>query len=293
MKRIISLIVSIIMIISLAESVFAVLPLSGDIDNDGSITVADALVVLRISAGLSSYKDEDIAIYDLNKDGSVSVDDALIVLRDATGLERIVQPLIPVTASIGDTVVFGKYEQNNNDTDGKEDIEWTVIAKSDDKILLMSKYALDAVPFNDTLSEMTWKKSSIRAWLNDGFINNTFSDKEMECILDTKTKSDYNPKYNSNTVTTTTDKVFLLNYTEAGKYFDTDESRKCNPTSYAASKGVITDSENNCAWWLRTLGYDSTYATAVNTKGELASFGYNVDEIYVGLRPVMWVSIGK
>lgn len=291
MKKILFCIISVIIVCSLSANALAAIPFYGDADKDGSITVADALAVLRISAGLTGCSEDDLVALDINKDGSVSVDDALIVLRAATGLESINQPLIPANVDVGDTVTIGKYEQDNNNENGKEDIEWTVISKSSGKVLLISRYALDAVSFNSKLEETTWKKSTMRSWLNEGFIKEAFSNDELTYILDTKTKSDYNPKYNSNVITTTTDKVFLLTYTEAGKYFGTDESRKCIPTKYAISGGVTVNGDSNCIWWLRTLGYDTTYATVVNVYGELASFGYNVEEEYIALRPAMWISI--
>ena len=39
------------------------------------------------------------------------------------------------TPVVGDVVFFGSYEQNNDLSDGKEDIEWCVLAKEDGKML--------------------------------------------------------------------------------------------------------------------------------------------------------------
>lgn len=290
MKRIVAIIIAFAVALPLAAAVYAAPVMRGDVDGDGLVTVADALAALRISVKLVSPDSAVILAADVDRDGSVTADDALAILRCAAGLDNPAGLPVLADASVGDTVTFGKYEQDNDVSNGKEDIEWKVIAKSEGKILLISVYALDAVPFNGSLAEMTWKKSSLRAWLNDGFAADAFSDEETERILDTKTKSDYNPKYNSNTVTTTTDRVFLLNYTEAGKYFESDADRLCMPTEYALSKGVMTDSADCCAWWLRTLGYDSTYATAVNTKGQPASFGYSVEDGSIAVRPAMWIT---
>ena len=49
-------------------------------------TVADALDVLRVSAGLVEATDEVVEAYDLDFDGKVTVSDALIVLRIAAKL---------------------------------------------------------------------------------------------------------------------------------------------------------------------------------------------------------------
>ncbi len=53
----------------------------GDMDNDGEITVADALAILRIVAKLAVPEGEQNPIADINKDGVIAVDDALAVLR--------------------------------------------------------------------------------------------------------------------------------------------------------------------------------------------------------------------
>ena len=84
--------------------------------------------------------------------------------------------------SIGDTVTFGKYEQDiTYAQDGKEDIEWTVLDIQGDSYLLISKYGLDAKPFNFQQEEdsenpnyVTWETCSLREWLNNDFLNMAF-----------------------------------------------------------------------------------------------------------------------
>ncbi|MBR5942628.1 MAG: choice-of-anchor J domain-containing protein [Clostridia bacterium] len=63
--------------------------LKGDMDNDGEITVADALAALRIAAKLVAPTDEAVAIGDVDGDGSVTVADALKILRVAAKLADV------------------------------------------------------------------------------------------------------------------------------------------------------------------------------------------------------------
>ena len=49
---------------------------------------------------------------------------------------------------IGDYITFGSYEQDNDISNGKEDIEWLVLDREDNKILVISKYGLDAKQYN-------------------------------------------------------------------------------------------------------------------------------------------------
>lgn len=58
----------------------------GDFDNDGEITVADALAALRIAAKLVPEDAAYIAIGDVDNDGHVTVADALAILRVAAKL---------------------------------------------------------------------------------------------------------------------------------------------------------------------------------------------------------------
>ena len=58
----------------------------GDVDKDGSVTVADALSVLRVAAKLAQSTPDMIRFGDVDCDGSITVADALSVLRVAAKL---------------------------------------------------------------------------------------------------------------------------------------------------------------------------------------------------------------
>ena len=52
---------------------------------------------------------------------------------------------------IGDIVTYGNYEQDGFYSNGEETIEWIVIARDrDNHALLLSRYCLDALPYNAT-----------------------------------------------------------------------------------------------------------------------------------------------
>ena len=61
-------------------------PVAGDVDGDGEVTVADALLVLRVAAKLALPTKSTGASYDFDGDGDVTVADALSVLRIAAKL---------------------------------------------------------------------------------------------------------------------------------------------------------------------------------------------------------------
>lgn len=98
-------------------------------------------------------------------------------------------------AQVGDTVRFGSYEQDNDLNNGAEAIEWLVLDKQDGKLLLLSKDALDAKPYNEEDEDVTWETCTLRSWLNDTFYTTAFRQEEQGSIATTKVKNEDNPKY--------------------------------------------------------------------------------------------------
>ena len=60
--------------------------LPGDVNQDGSITAADALLAMRYAMGLIDLTPEQLELAEMNGDGTVTAADALIILRMAMGL---------------------------------------------------------------------------------------------------------------------------------------------------------------------------------------------------------------
>ena len=56
-----------------------------------------------------------------------------------------------IELNIGDIVTFGTYEQDNDSSNGQESIEWQVVDISDGKALLVSRYVLDNIEYNEKL----------------------------------------------------------------------------------------------------------------------------------------------
>ena len=199
---------------------------------------------------------------------------------------------------VGGTVFFGSYEQDNNESNGKENIEWLVLAKEGNKALLISKYALDCQKYNTLSTSVKWETCSLRKWMNGAFLSAAFSSEEQNSIISSLVTADKNP---SNALispgNTTTDKIFLLSITEVNKYFSSDEARKCAPTDYATAQGAyITDSyktggKATCWWWLRSPGHGSHFAANVNCGGSVKYAGYGVDYDDGAVRPALWITI--
>ena len=192
---------------------------------------------------------------------------------------------------IGDIVTFGRYEQDNDLTNGAEPIEWIVLDVQNGKSLLISRYALDCQPFNTTQTSVTWDRSTIRTWLNGEFLNDAFNSGSLACIKSTHVSATdgKNPTYNTNPGSSTEDKVFLLSINEARNYFSSNQARQCAPTAYAESQGCHANTDTGtCWWWLRSPGNSGNDAANVNNIGDTYYVGNDVSVSY-GVRPVIWV----
>ena len=177
-------------------------------------------------------------------------------------------------ANVGDMVKFGRYPQTADG--GVEDIEWQVLSVEGGKVLAISRYGLDAKPFDDDSND--WENSEIRDWLNGEFYEDSFNDDEKGIIE----FSDPG-------------KVFLLSNEEAEGYFDSDEDRKCVPTEYAKANGALVSEDGCCYWWLRSPYPDysnpdySKYVYFVNIYG-VVNF-YDVNRGDGSARPALWINL--
>lgn len=198
-------------------------------------------------------------------------------------------------AQVGDYVSFGSYEQDNDTSNGNEAIEWLVLDKKGSKMLVISKYALDAAPYNTKWIDVTWESCTLRSWLNGDFYNSAFSENEKAMIPKVTVTADKNPDYNTTPGINTEDHVFLLSIDEANKYFSNKAARMCSPTDYAKATGASTsnsytvDGKAACWWWLRSPGYRQSIAAHVSGDGWVNCYGSLVYIANECVRPALWI----
>ena len=175
-------------------------------------------------------------------------------------------------AQVGDKVEFGSYEQDGDTSNGKEPIEWRVLAVEGNRALVVSDKALDAHAFNsDTDKGNKWESSDLKTWLDNDFATQAFTDEDKKVIDGTPT---------------------LLSVDEANKYFKSDKDRICYPTKQAVKDGAWKSDDNGaCFWWLRSPGVDSFRAAIVYYGGYVYSDGINVDRTDDAVRPALWVNL--
>lgn len=189
-------------------------------------------------------------------------------------------------AKVGDYIIFGAYELDENKENGKEEIEWLVLAKEGNRSLVISRYALDERVYHKKYEHVTWKTCSLRKWLNKGFMKKAFSKKERAMIPTVKVELEEIDPYTSSVKSsgkTTKERVFLLGVTEAVEYFVTKEERMC--MKYPISNLM------HCDWPLRS-SYDE-YVIMVGASGDInASSDKNVTSKF-NIRPAMWIDWGS
>lgn len=202
--------------------------------------------------------------------------------------------LPPISTKVGDVIKYGKYEQDNNTSNGKEDIEWIVLEKENNRILVTSKYALDRQRYNETCTNVTWENCTLRTWLNSTFINDAFSSNEMSKIPTVTVIAEKNPEFETAVGSDTQDRVFLLSVSEANKYFTSYSLRQCEPTAYTVANGADVYGDNGkCWWWLRTPGARNTFAVEILYSGDVFAYGAVVSEDYYAVRPALWIDLNS
>ena len=192
------------------------------------------------------------------------------------------------SAKVGDTITFGAYEQDNNKVNGPEPIQWRVLAKENNRLLVISRYGLDCRQF-DVDAGRKWKGSDVRKWLNSDFISQAFDNEELARI---PTVDIFTPTtHNGTKGDTSQDRVFLLSTQEAERYFKSDADRLCKATAYTKKRGATTVDGDICWWWLRSPGTGEYSTVKIFTTGKIDYSGYNNNSLRGSIRPALWINL--
>ena len=246
------------------------------------ITVILPAVKLNKAKKLIDSGDYEAAFILLN---GMNYQDSKVVLNS---IRPEYEKILLSKAQVGSEVIFGTYEQDNNTSNGEEDIEWLVLEKDDNKALLISKYALDSQQYNKQFDAVTWEKCSLRKWLNENFLNAAFSEDEQAMLPGVTVSAD-----GAGSGRNTTDQVFLLSTKEANEYFSSDSERKCKGTEYCFEQGSYKNSDGICWWWLRSAGSNNRNAAGVDDDGSVSNGGGDVSSSGAAVRPAVWIDFGS
>lgn len=225
-----------------------------------TLLLIGAFVVYLVSKGDGGDTQSDISIEQSFDESS----------NDPPPVEVVVKETM-ADAEVGDAVVFGRFEQNGNTDDGAEPIEWIVLEKQDDKILLISRYALEKIAYNDDGSAAEFESSTLFAFLNGNFYDNAFNETERASLVGEDNK-----------------KVTMLDVEQAKKYYEYDSWRACAPSEMVNQSGARVEN-GACWWWLVDKGNIKDSASYVHFDGSIRTHGFATDYDLVAVRPVIWV----
>ncbi len=199
---------------------------------------------------------------------------------------------------VGDEIIFGEWEQDNNTSNGTEPIEWVILDIQGDRALVISHYGLVQCRYAFHSNGQTWVNSSIRDTLNHDFYDSAFTAGEKEAILITHVDENSgqndpdHPAAAGRTGEDTDDYIFILSYAEIMKYLPTPEERRCYVTLYIITHANYSEKRYaegyTCWYWLRNPAYKNN-AGAVDWDGTINACYMN--HVYGVARPCCWVDL--
>ena len=200
------------------------------------------------------------------------------------------EPVYSLPLRVNDVITLGNY--------GGQPVRWQVLAVEGTKALVISRYGLEGHCFHTNCAGQTWSNSSIRSWLNGGFLSQAFTAEEKAAILVSYVDESASQAYSSIPAKrfgdSTQDRMFLLSYKELVQYIPDSQMRQCVPTTHALSGGCNYSDKTYlygqpaCWWWLRTPAYNNN-ALVVSEKGVVDAC--MISNIYGVVRPAMWLDL--
>lgn len=167
-------------------------------------------------------------------------------------------------AKVGSTITFGSYEQDGNDSNGKEPIEWIIYEKSSDgrEASLVSKYVLDCVyASTGTYDNWDWVDMDLPQIISDRLVRN-LTQEERGYLRGEGRASSSKGQY-----------IYFFAHIP-GEY----EIEKYNaigrigfPTADVQSKVDVED--DKCKWlYITSRDYDKTCLGFVDSSGSLVDY---------------------
>lgn len=186
-------------------------------------------------------------------------------------------------AGFGDVIVFGSYEQDGDKSNGPEPLEWIVVHREGDRVLVVSRYSIYESYMNHTMwSGTTWEKCDLRKTLNGMFMTAAFEKSEAEMIAETEVETDGK---------TTKDRIFLLSREEVDKFLAMDHTTDYLLLCERAYSTPKSDEDRYVRWWLRSVYDNNNRMYVVGKKGDYEpNYPFNSD---AGVRPAMWLNVNR
>ena len=249
---------------------------------------------------------DDLSDKDLPKQGNLIKDSALYQkLQSAAGWDKN-----------GDiTLDGGKYRKIEKKGYNKstihyykyQPIKWRVLSVDSSKAFLLADRILDDMPYHTVKEDITWEESTVRSWLNgydasankqkqdyggQNFIKSAFDPFSRSAILVTDVENQDNLSFGTEGGADTKDKVFLLSesevYTDAAKGYGFSVEANLEDEARRAQQA---DTLMERAWWIRSPGLQSFYASEVENTGWIYKDGNFDMSRSGGVRPALYLDL--
>lgn len=199
-----------------------------------------------------------------------------------------------VTEVDRDSLYFGK------DSNGKK-IKWQVLDVEGNTAFIITEGLIGQLEYAyEQFRDVRWEDSFLRDWLNNVFLEETFTQEEQKAIIETEVIDEANPYCTAVPRKTiepgttpkpwvdkvTNDKIYLLSLQEA--------EEKSYGFDHWFKKSVVRKAVNNAQdtgeWWLRTMGEYTDNAVVVSENATVCKDGKRVVET-LGVRPVLHLDL--
>lgn len=171
---------------------------------------------------------------------------------------------------------------------------WQVLENKSGRLLVISKYVIDCLPFEDFYKRNTfWGQSSIRKRLNREYLSNLLTEQEIGRVAPVFINREDDSLSFEIPQGETGDKFFLLSVKEAKRYFRDNRHRSAPVVKYATRSMLWTVFDKWAHWWLRTPGELDADMFYVRD-GEIMSINSTVQGSYFehfGVRPAMYIDM--
>lgn len=256
----------------------------GDVNQDGSLRAADALLVQKYAAGKGEFTDEQKTIADVNGDGRVSAADAVKVQKIIAGLES------PTTVDGGSAEYVVVADGQTAGLSAIDTVSGTVTLAANSALILVPKDTYDAANLSDSENAYVvvnhvdkatgevLRKTTIKGTAGQKYSTQQANDLLLEYDFDSASDNA------SGTMTEgTTNVYYYYNLYEGGvgtltvRYVDENGKDLCAPLSTRARGGTpYTTVSKKFAWYQ----LDETQLPP-NANGEYVKEGVEVVYHYI------------
>lgn len=190
------------------------------------------------------------------------------------------------------TIIFGTY--------AGMPVEWLILHENQEKMLVLSRYVLDAKRMFSDCIYTSWERSTLRKWLNQDFFEGIFSPEEQKKIPVSEIFTPDCHDFGSYGNNLTQDKLFLLSEEEIDQYLPEPAFRTApaEPNAVRYSQDLkdfvnllpFYHEMKNCWWWLRSNGDEPNMFSIVWSDGSVSGTGHYAN-YERGIRPAMYLNL--